>query len=292
MGHMPIDGPEGSLAALAPPRHRRAGLRPPEQHQPGRSTRAAPSAPRSRPPAGSRRTTAWRSRCERGVARRTSRRGSAASAPSATTTSTRSTRACTAGGCTPDQVRAWVAQPLLLPVAHPDEGRGLPQPRRGPGPAPRLAPAASTTTTATTTREGGIARWLRSPRRSASTRPTSPPARACCRRPASPSTPTCASCASRRLLEAVAASLTELFAPKIHAERIEGLLKHYAFADDRSARLLPQPPRRGAARRRLRARLRARPRRHARAAGRGAPRRSSSRPTCSGPSSTRSSTPT
>ena len=38
----------------------------------------------------------------------------------------------------------------------------------------------------------------------------------------------------KTLLEAVAASLTELFAPKIHAERIEGLLKHYAFADDRS----------------------------------------------------------
>ena len=36
------------------------------------------------------------------------------------------------------------------------------------------------------------------------------------------------------LLEAVAASLTELFAPKIHAERIEGLVRHYAFADDRS----------------------------------------------------------
>lgn len=36
----------------------------------------------------------------------------------------------------------------------------------------------------------------------------------------------------RTLLEAVASSLTELFAPKIHAERIEGLLAHYAFADD------------------------------------------------------------
>ncbi|MGF1446414.1 MAG: pyrroloquinoline-quinone synthase PqqC [Pikeienuella sp.] len=34
------------------------------------------------------------------------------------------------------------------------------------------------------------------------------------------------------LLEAVASSLTELFAPKIHAARIEGLLKHYAFAND------------------------------------------------------------
>ncbi|MGR3553950.1 pyrroloquinoline-quinone synthase PqqC [Paracoccus sp. (in: a-proteobacteria)] len=36
------------------------------------------------------------------------------------------------------------------------------------------------------------------------------------------------------LLDAVAASLTELFAPKIHAQRIEGLLAHYDFADDTS----------------------------------------------------------
>ncbi len=38
----------------------------------------------------------------------------------------------------------------------------------------------------------------------------------------------------RSLLEAVAASLTELFAPALHAARIEGLLANYAFADDRS----------------------------------------------------------
>lgn len=36
------------------------------------------------------------------------------------------------------------------------------------------------------------------------------------------------------LLEAVASSLTELFAPAIHAERIAGLLKHYDFANERS----------------------------------------------------------
>lgn len=34
------------------------------------------------------------------------------------------------------------------------------------------------------------------------------------------------------MLEAVAASLTELFAPKIHTERIAGLIRHYDFADD------------------------------------------------------------
>ncbi|TCM85209.1 pyrroloquinoline-quinone synthase PqqC [Rhodovulum steppense] len=36
----------------------------------------------------------------------------------------------------------------------------------------------------------------------------------------------------KTLLEAVASSLTELFAPRIHAERIEGLLKNYDFAND------------------------------------------------------------
>ena len=39
----------------------------------------------------------------------------------------------------------------------------------------------------------------------------------------------------KTLLEAVAASLTELFAPAIHAARIEGLLANYEFADDSSS---------------------------------------------------------
>lgn len=34
------------------------------------------------------------------------------------------------------------------------------------------------------------------------------------------------------LMRAVAASLTELFAPKIHTDRIAGLLQHYEFAND------------------------------------------------------------
>lgn len=36
------------------------------------------------------------------------------------------------------------------------------------------------------------------------------------------------------MLDAVAASLTELFAPKIHAARIEGFLGHYSFANETS----------------------------------------------------------
>ena len=38
----------------------------------------------------------------------------------------------------------------------------------------------------------------------------------------------------RPLLEAIASSLTELFAPDIHRERIAGLLAHYEFADERT----------------------------------------------------------
>jgi len=36
----------------------------------------------------------------------------------------------------------------------------------------------------------------------------------------------------KTLVEAVASSLTELFAPKIHEERISGMLEHYDFIDD------------------------------------------------------------
>lgn len=50
----------------------------------------------------------------------------------------------------------------------------------------------------------------------------------------------------RSLLEAIASSLTELFAPKIHQERIAGLLAHYDFADEESVsyfrRRLDQAP--------------------------------------------------
>jgi len=38
----------------------------------------------------------------------------------------------------------------------------------------------------------------------------------------------------KSLLEAIASSLTELFAPKIHEERIAGLLEHYDFANERT----------------------------------------------------------
>ena len=51
----------------------------------------------------------------------------------------------------------------------------------------------------------------------------------------------------RPLLEAIASSLTELFAPKIHEERIPGLLQHYPFVSEEMVayfrRRLDQAPR-------------------------------------------------
>ncbi|MEE9210146.1 MAG: pyrroloquinoline-quinone synthase PqqC [Kiloniellales bacterium] len=51
----------------------------------------------------------------------------------------------------------------------------------------------------------------------------------------------------KSLVEAIASSLTELFAPAIHRERIAGLLAHYDFADDRTlsyfTKRLDQAPR-------------------------------------------------
>jgi pyrroloquinoline-quinone synthase len=51
----------------------------------------------------------------------------------------------------------------------------------------------------------------------------------------------------RSVVEAVASSLTELFAPKIHKERIAGMLENYDFIDERVLiyfrRRLEQAPR-------------------------------------------------
>ena len=46
----------------------------------------------------------------------------------------------------------------------------------------------------------------------------------------------------KTLLEAIASSLTELFSPVIIGERVEGMLKGYAFVTARDARLFRQAP--------------------------------------------------
>ena len=76
------------------------------------------------------------------------------------------------------------------------------------------------------------------------------------RRPGSRSRPMCISCASGRLLEAIASSLTELFSPQIISERVAGMLAHYDYITPGNAGLFRQAAAAGAARRRFRARLR------------------------------------
>ncbi len=135
------------------------------------------------------------------------------------------------GLCTPDEVRAWVINRYYYQSRIPMKDAAFMS--RVEDPALRRAWRSRIEDhDGTDAREGGIARWLRlaeavglDPAYVASTSGVLPATRfavdAYVRfvREAS-------------LLEAVAASLTELFAPKIHAERIEGLLKHYAFADE------------------------------------------------------------
>ena len=58
------------------------------------------------------------------------------------------------------------------------------------------------------------------------------------------------------LVVAVASSLTELFAPSIHRERISGMLENYDFVDDATMAYFKRRLDAGATRRRLRAELR------------------------------------
>ena len=62
-------------------------------------------------------------------------------------------------------------------------------------------------------------------------------------------------CRDRTPLEAIASSLTELFAPNLHEERIAGMLQHYDFVNPNIMSYF-RPPDAGPARRGLRARIR------------------------------------
>ncbi len=133
------------------------------------------------------------------------------------------------GGCSLDQVRAWVVNRFYYQSRIPMKDAAFLS--RVEDPALRRAWRSRIEDhDGTETREGGIARWLKlaaavglDPDYVASARGVMPATRF-------------AVDAYVRfvrdapLVPAVAASLTELFAPKIHAERIAGLLEHYDFA--------------------------------------------------------------
>ena len=95
----------------------------------------------------------------------------------------------------------------------------------------------------------------------------------------------------KTLVEAVASSLTELFAPKIHKERISGMLENYDFISDDVMAVFQAPADPSAARRRLRPRLCEAERAHARGAKRRARCAAGSNVTCCGRSSMRCISP-
>lgn len=137
------------------------------------------------------------------------------------------------GGCSPDQARAWVINRFYYQSRIPMKDAAF-MSRVEDSALRRAWRGRMEDHDGAEGREGGIARWLKL----AEAVGLDPEYVASCAG-VLPATRFAVDAYVRfvrdkTLLEAVAASLTELFAPKIHAERIEGLLKHYAFADERS----------------------------------------------------------
>ena len=137
------------------------------------------------------------------------------------------------GGCTPDQVRAWVINRYYYQHTIPMKDAAFMS--RVEDPALRRAWRSRIEDhDGHGENEGGIERWLRladavglDRHYVASRQGVLPATKFAC-------DAYVRFVRDKTLLEAVASSLTELFAPKIHANRIEGLLANYDFADDRS----------------------------------------------------------
>lgn len=133
------------------------------------------------------------------------------------------------GGCTPDQVRAWVVNRYYYQSRIPMKDAAFIS--RVEDPALRRAWRSRIEDhDGAKGREGGIARWLRlaqavglDPDYVASARGVLPATRFAV-------DSYVRFVREQPLLAAVASSLTELFAPAIHEQRIAGLLEHYDFA--------------------------------------------------------------
>ena len=135
------------------------------------------------------------------------------------------------GDCTPDQVRAWVINRYYYQHSIPMKDAAFMSRVEDPD-LRRIWRARIEDHDGTEANEGGIRRWLR-----LAEAVGLDPDYVASREGVLPATRFAVDAYVRfvrdkSLLEAVAASLTELFAPKIHAERIEGLLQNYEFADD------------------------------------------------------------
>lgn len=135
------------------------------------------------------------------------------------------------GGCTPDQVRAWVINRFYYQSRIPLKDAALIS--RCEDRALRVEWRRRIEEhDGAEGREGGIDRWLRL----AGAVGLDPDYVASCAG-VLPATRFAVDAYVRfareaTLLEAIASSLTELFAPRIHQERIAGLLAHYEFASD------------------------------------------------------------
>jgi len=135
------------------------------------------------------------------------------------------------GDCTPDQVRAWVINRYYYQHSIPMKDAAFMSRVEDPD-LRRIWRSRIEDHDGTEANEGGIRRWLR-----LAEAVGLDPAYVASREGVLPATRFAVDAYVRfvrdkSLLEAVAASLTELFAPKIHALRIEGLLQNYDFADD------------------------------------------------------------
>lgn len=137
------------------------------------------------------------------------------------------------GQCSPDQVRAWVINRYYYQHSIPMKDAAFMSRLEDPA-MRKIWRSRIEDHDGTETNEGGIRRWLRLAEAVGLDRDYVASTAGVL-----PATKFAVDAYVRfvrekTLLEAVAASLTELFAPKIHKDRIAGLLKNYAFADDSS----------------------------------------------------------
>ena len=137
------------------------------------------------------------------------------------------------GGCTPDQVRAWVINRYYYQSRIPMKDAAF-MSRCENAAMRRKWRSRIEDHDGAEGREGGIERWLRL----ATAVGLDPVYVASCSG-VLPATRFAVDAyvhfvREKSMLEAVASSLTELFAPKIHEERIAGLLAHYDFANEDS----------------------------------------------------------
>ena len=137
------------------------------------------------------------------------------------------------GDCTPDQVRAWVINRYYYQHSIPMKDAAFMSRLEDPA-MRKIWRSRIEDHDGTDTNEGGIKRWLRLAEAVGLDRDYVASTAGVL-----PATKFAVDAYVRfvrekSLLEAVAASLTELFAPKIHKDRIAGLLKNYDFADDSS----------------------------------------------------------